>query len=156
MRLEKTTAYERDIFCNGCGYPFTRHEECYESEGGDVFCSVTCSQEPRRQGRWQLDELLKRAITEQSGTLTTQDLAKLARIDRLRMVLVRCGCGIYTGDVVFRFQTPAQDAGHFIGMVNSDKLDYVRDVSIPATDPAWTQFGDGLESAITPSGGTKV
>ena len=49
---------------------------------------------------------------------------------RLQMILVRCGCG--------RFVAPAQDAQHFINIIERDAKnrhlgsDYIRDVSIPA------------------------
>ena len=59
------------------------------------------------------------------GFLSQARLAELAEADRLRMVLIRCGGG--------RFLCPAQDAAHFIDAI--DGRDYVRDVSLPSSDP---------------------
>jgi hypothetical protein len=66
-----------------------------------------------------LDEIRRNA-----GFLDDRQLARLAELDRLRQVLVRCGCG--------RFLCPAQDAKEFIDMVNAHATNYVRDVSLPA------------------------
>ena len=76
------------------------------------------------------------AITSQHGFITDQQLPELVNIDRLMLVLVRCGNG--------RFLCPAQDAKHFIGIIEEhaqlqkDKTgnalagDHIRDVSLPA------------------------
>ena len=59
------------------------------------------------------------------GFMTVAQLADLATLDRLRQVLVRCGrC---------RFQCAAQDA-EFLKQAISQAGDYVRDVSLPASD----------------------
>ena len=61
--------------------------------------------------------------------LTMESLAALAANPRTRLtpVLVRCGSG--------RFTTPAQNAAHFIDIIERDEAhdaDYVRDVSVRA------------------------
>ena len=57
-----------------------------------------------------LSQLLKQIVTDRHGFLTKADLVELAKLDRLHPVLVRCACG--------RFSCPAQDATHFIGLVD--------------------------------------
>ena len=77
---------------------------------------------------------LLRKITNQHGSLDNTDLSDLARFDRLRPVLIRCGGG--------RLTCPAQDANHWINIIEASTGahdDYVRDVSLPATDPTYTQ-----------------
>jgi len=78
-----------------------------------------------------MDELkpLLLKLCKQHGFLTNDELAELARLDRLRSVLVRCGNG--------RFTCAAQDVKHFIGMIGDSKGDYVRDVSLLANDAAF-------------------
>jgi hypothetical protein len=81
-----------------------------------------------------LAELLKR-IVKDHGFLSVATLQDLAKIDRLRMVLVRCGNG--------RFLCPAQDVEHFMDIIRRDfdahnnGCDYVRDVALQASDPAF-------------------
>ena len=100
-----------------------------------------------------LATLLRRVVTTNHGFLAPADVAELAKLDRLRMVLVRCGNG--------RFTCPAQDAQHFIDIICRDfrhaydqaaaqpahaesaniaaicnGADYIRDVSLPAQDDA--------------------
>jgi hypothetical protein len=68
------------------------------------------------------------AIKARHGFLTKADLADIVGFDRLRQVLVRCGgC---------RFQCPAQDFAHLERCIEAGG-DYVRDVSLPTTDPIW-------------------
>lgn len=78
-------------------------------------------------------EIIREARTERCGFLTQADIATIAAdpATRLQMVLVRCGSG--------RFLTPAQDAAHFIAIIERDYQthgiqtgDYIRDVSLPA------------------------
>jgi hypothetical protein len=57
------------------------------------------------------------------GFLTDKEMPRLIELDRLFLVLVRCGCG--------RFLCPAQDFEHFEKCVEAGG-DYVRDVSIPS------------------------
>lgn len=75
-----------------------------------------------------LSRVLKVA-KEQGGFLKDTDVAIIAHHDRLRLILVRCGNG--------RFLCPAQDVAHFIAIIERDGTDYVRDVSLPTTDPIW-------------------
>lgn len=79
-----------------------------------------------------LQELLSDRLRNHHGYFSNADLAELARLDRLRQVLVRCGS--------CRFTCAAQDALHLIDIIRADNRDYVRDVSLPASDPA--QRGD--------------
>jgi hypothetical protein len=71
---------------------------------------------------------LQTIVTEQHGYLTKADVEYIAQNDRLRQLLVRCGC--------CRFTCPAQDVEHLVGMIGRDSTDYVRDVSLLASDPA--------------------
>ena len=59
------------------------------------------------------------------GFLTDDQLPALVALDRLTPVLVRCEGG--------RFTCPAQDAAHFIALVERDGREHVRDVSICAS-----------------------
>lgn len=72
-----------------------------------------------------------RVIKENDGFLRDIDLKLLAEQDRLRMILVRCGNG--------RFLAPAQDVKHFIDIIERDKSDYIRDISLPTSDPIWRE-----------------
>ena len=78
-------------------------------------------------------EIIRTARIERCGFLTPADIATIAAdpATRLQLVLVRCGAG--------RFLTPAQDAAHFIAIIERDYQtsgrntgDYIRDVSLPA------------------------
>jgi len=75
-----------------------------------------------------LQELLSDRLRNHHGYFSNIDLAELARLDRLRQVLVRCGS--------CRFTCAAQYALHLIDIIRADNRDYVRDVSLPASDPA--------------------
>ena len=75
-----------------------------------------------------LQELLADRLSNDHGFLRDTELAELARLDRLRLVLVRCGA--------CRFTCAAQDARHLIDIIRADGRDYVRDISLPAFDPA--------------------
>jgi hypothetical protein len=85
-----------------------------------------------------LEETLNRVITDNGGFLRNNDIELLAESDRLRQVLVRCGCG--------RFICAAQDVAHFVEIIDRDATDYVRDVSLVATDRAYL----GHFGAVTP------
>ena len=95
-----------------------------------------------------LQELLSDRLRNHHGYFSNADLAELARLEGLRQVLVRCGnC---------RFTCAAQDALHFIDIIRADNRDYVRDVSLPASDPAhrgdlrpWTNDPPPARSAAT-------
>lgn len=64
------------------------------------------------------------------GYLKEADVAELAEVDRLRQLLVRCG-GV-------RFTCAAQCVQQMIGYVEAGG-DYVRDVSLPSTDPVYAE-----------------
>lgn len=76
-----------------------------------------------------LQDTLKRITSnEQCGFMTMDDVAELAKEDRLRQLLVRCGgC---------RFMCAAQDVAHLAGIIDASDSDYVRDISLPAGDAA--------------------
>ena len=99
-------------------------------------------------------EAVLRTIKGRDGWLTDETIALLAQTDRLRQVLVRCnGC---------RFLCAAQDAAHLIALVESGKDaqghgDYVRDVSMPVSDPIhkgnfWTKVTQDPPTARMPIG----
>lgn len=81
-----------------------------------------------KPGHLDVNLMLRRITEEQHGFLMKADLQALARDDRLRQVLVRCGGG--------RFTCAAQDAEHLMGAVEMAG-DYVRDVSLPVSDPMY-------------------
>lgn len=78
---------------------------------------------------------LANKIDSQHGFVSNVDLPALIEVDRLMLLLVRCGNG--------RFLTPAQDVTHFMTIIEehaqlkSEKEgvvfagDHVRDVSLP-------------------------
>lgn len=80
-----------------------------------------------------LSELLNDVVQNHHGFMNETTVVELAKLDRLRLVLVRCNGG--------RFMCPAQDVEHFVALVESGKHrgheDYVRDVSLPAGDDAF-------------------
>lgn len=58
------------------------------------------------------------------GFVTKEDLQEIIQINRLELLLVRCGgC---------RFLAPAQDVDRLITLVEATGEEYVRDVSFPA------------------------
>lgn len=67
---------------------------------------------------------LARQLKERGYFLLDTMLPELERIDRLMLVLVRCGAG--------RFMCPVQDVKHFVGIIEREDSDYVRDISLPA------------------------
>jgi len=68
------------------------------------------------------------AAKRKYGFLTDRDVAVIAKEDRTRLILVRFnGC---------RALVPAQSVQHLIEAVEAGGKDYVRDVSLPASDPA--------------------
>ena len=75
-----------------------------------------------------LNRVLSVAKTN-GGFLDRLGIETIAREDRLRLLLVRCGNG--------RFLCPAQDVDHFIQIIDRDGQDYIRDVSLPTSDPVW-------------------
>ena len=85
-----------------------------------------------------LTDLLRR-IDQQGGFLTESELTALADLDRLRQCLCRFGNG--------RFLTAAQNVAHFVDLIESTGKDYLRDVSLPASDPIYR--GD-YSTQVTP------
>jgi len=61
---------------------------------------------------------------QNGGFVTDRDLPEIIVENRFQKLLVRCGGG--------RFIVAAQDAAHFIEIIDREKSDYVRDVSFPA------------------------
>lgn len=75
-----------------------------------------------------LSDLLKK-IDAQGGFLNETDINALAELDRMRLVLVRCNNG--------RFLCPAQNAAWFSDLLESTSKEWVRDVSLPTSDPMY-------------------
>lgn len=76
-----------------------------------------------------LTDRLRKIVLEQGGFLLNDDVTALATEDRLRLILVRCGnC---------RFTCAAQDVVWLTGIVKRDNSDYVRDISLLASDAAY-------------------
>lgn len=75
-------------------------------------------------------------IAKQATFLDENDIKAVEKIDRMMLVLVRCGNG--------RFLCPVQDVNHFIGIIEEHaelkekatgqplQGDHIRDVSFPA------------------------
>ena len=81
----------------------------------------------RNTARDILQKFLQRIHDDHCGFLREDDVAELAKLDRLHQLLVRCGCG--------RFTCAAQDVKHFIDLIEKASTEYVRDVSLLSTDP---------------------
>lgn len=79
--------------------------------------------------RHELNTLLLKIRDHQGGCLTAFDIQALARLDRLRQLLIRCNA--------CRMIAAAQDVQHIGDMIEASKRDYVRDVSLLATDPVY-------------------
>ena len=93
----------------------------------------------------ELQQLLKKIVSPvQGGFLTGDDVQALARIDRLRQVLVRCGA--------CRFIISVDSFDHMAGIIDRDGADYIRDVSLPASDAAYR----GEFTHVTPQPPTMV
>lgn len=76
-------------------------------------------------------------LASQGYFVTERDLPELIKLNRLCLLLVRCGQG--------RFLCPAQDLQHFMQCVEAGK-DYVRDVSVPETERANAAYWRGEET----------
>jgi len=83
----------------------------------------------------KLPEDLEREIIRDYGFLSESTLARLAQVDRLRLVLVRWHQG--------RCLTPAQDAAGLIAAAEAGGWT-VRAISIPASDPLSRRLRGGL------------
>ena len=90
-----------------------------------------------------LEALLRRSAVDYGGFLPDELIEDLVTLDRLRQVLVRCSeC---------RFVCAAQDVAHLCGLIDgAGGTDYVRDVSLLATDPAFKGFYRPV-TPVTPS-----
>jgi hypothetical protein len=67
---------------------------------------------------------LAKEITMQGFFMDVAQVRKVAEhpSTRLTMIMVRCGSG--------RFVCPAQNVEHFINIIDREKTDYVRDISV--------------------------
>lgn len=99
----------------------------------------TVAEMVQRDPRWQkiytANPTLATTIAERGGFIKENEIDALIAVDRLMLVLVRCGNG--------RFLCPAQDVKHFIGIIEEHARlkqektgqpmqgDHVRDVSLP-------------------------
>jgi hypothetical protein len=72
------------------------------------------------------DPKLANELEKRGYFLSDTMIPTLKAIDRLMLVLVRCGGG--------RFLCPVQDVNHFVGIIERENSDYVRDVSLPDLD----------------------
>ena len=72
--------------------------------------------------------VIKNAARNNMGFFSPEEIAIIATGDRLHQILVRCGA--------CRFTAPAQDISHLIKCIEAGG-DHVRDVSLPAGDPAF-------------------
>ena len=77
-----------------------------------------------------LRDLLRNVIINQGGFLMNEDIDTIAKLDRLRNVLIRCNGG--------RITTAAQNARHYADIIDASQVDWVRDVSLLASDPAYS------------------
>lgn len=78
------------------------------------------------QGIFQIQQAnpaLANTIKERGGFITSDQMDELNKIIPNQLLLVRCGNG--------RFLTPLNQLNHFIRIINNEKSDYVRDVSLP-------------------------
>lgn len=71
-------------------------------------------------------QIISEARAQRFGFLSEDQVARIAAdpATRTAVLLVRCGGG--------RFTCPAQDVKHFIGIIEANGGDYVRDVSLLA------------------------
>ncbi len=72
----------------------------------------------------RVNPTLANKINAQHIFLTNEDIAEVEKIDRMMMVLVRCGNG--------RFVCPVQNVLHFCNIIDKEGTDYVRDLSFPS------------------------
>jgi len=69
------------------------------------------------------------SIVPNGGYITSANIDELARLDRLRQVLIRCnGC---------RLVVAAQHVKHVIEMIDKADIDWVRDVALLSSDMAF-------------------
>lgn len=78
-----------------------------------------------------LDQVLKNARKNDGFLTMFDDVSIIAKEDRLRQILVRCNnC---------RFLAAAQDVKHLCDIIDASNQDWVRDVSLPTTDPIYNK-----------------
>lgn len=66
--------------------------------------------------------VIQDTLKNKLGFVTDKDLPNVIAENPRQMILVRCGCG--------RFLATADQVQHFIDIIEREKSDYVRDVSI--------------------------
>jgi UDP-N-acetylglucosamine transferase subunit ALG13 len=66
--------------------------------------------------------LIAKLKAERYGFVSDSELDEVVKESRLQKVLIRCGNG--------RLLCAAQDAKHFVEIINASGKDYVRDVSL--------------------------
>ena len=66
--------------------------------------------------------IIKKLLVERGGFVTDKEFPEVIEEDRFQKILVRTGMG--------RFICHAQDAQHFIKIIEREKTDHIRDVSI--------------------------
>lgn len=77
-----------------------------------------------------LPALLAKIVSpEQGGFLTLEDIRALATLDRNRQILIRCGA--------CRMVVSADSVEHVCGIIDASETDYVRDVALLSSDPAF-------------------
>jgi hypothetical protein len=66
--------------------------------------------------------MINQLLTEHCGFIKDTDWPNIIKENRFQRILVRTGLG--------RFLCAAQDAQHFIRIIEKEKSDHIRDVSI--------------------------
>jgi len=66
--------------------------------------------------------IIEKIKKENHGFFTSDKLHLIIAENRLQPVLVRCGNG--------RFTCPAQDVEHFVGIIEREGEEYIRDISL--------------------------
>jgi len=66
--------------------------------------------------------IIKKLLDEKCGFVSDKDLPEVIKENRFQQIMVRCGAG--------RFVCPAQDVQHFVSIIEKEKSDYIRDISI--------------------------
>jgi hypothetical protein len=66
--------------------------------------------------------LIEKLLKERMGFVKENEIPEIIKENRMQSMIVRCGGG--------RFICPVQDVQHFIDIIEKEKSDYIRDVSI--------------------------
>jgi len=69
-----------------------------------------------------MSSIIQTLLDTRMGFVTDKELPLVIAEDPTQRILVRCGCG--------RFIACADQVKHFIDIIERDKTDYVRDISI--------------------------